>query len=75
MPFIAWGAGVARGADLYDLNPDYAHPGRTRTTYGGKQPIRNGDLANLVTDLLGLRRVPGSELDASQNLDLSPSGG
>ena len=32
--------------------------------YDGPQPVRNGDLANLVTDVLGLGPVPGSELDA-----------
>ena len=31
--------------------------------------MRNGDLANLVTELLGLGPVPGSELDAGQDLD------
>jgi hypothetical protein len=70
IPFLAWGAGVEPGADLYDLNPDYRDPGRKRTTYAGGQPIRNGDLANLVTDLLGLDRVGGSELDDGQNLDI-----
>jgi len=71
VPFVAWGAGVTAGADLYELNPDYANPAKTRTTYADeRQPIRNGDLANLVTDLLGLGRVPGSEHDAAQDLDL-----
>lgn len=69
VPFIVWGAGVARGADIYDLNPDYADPGRRRTTYAGRQPVRNGALANVVTDLLGLPAVRGSEHDAGQDLD------
>lgn len=71
VPFIVWGAGVAAGADLYDLNPDYANPGRKRTSYADrKQPVRNAAVANLATDLLGLGSVPGSEHDADQDLDV-----
>ena len=71
VPFIVWGAGVEAGADLYDLNPDYADPGRKRTKYAAaKQPVRNGDVANLVTDLLGLGTVPDSEHNADQDLDV-----
>lgn len=69
VPFLVWGAGVGAG-DLYDLNPDYADPGRSRPAYDGTQPVRNGDLGNLTTDLLGLARVPGSELDRDQDLDV-----
>ena len=68
IPFVVWGRGI-RPADLYELNPDYADPGTGRPAYGGPQPVRNGDLANLVTELLGLGPVPGSELDAGQDLD------
>ena len=61
VPFLVWGPGVARGADLYDLNPDRRRPpGAERTSYGGRQPARNGEVANLVTDLLDLPDVPGS---------------
>lgn len=70
VPFVAWGAGVAVG-DLYDLNPDYADPGSGRPSYDGPQPVRNGDVANLVTAILGLRTVPGSEVGAAQELDLT----
>jgi predicted AlkP superfamily pyrophosphatase or phosphodiesterase len=69
VPFLAWGPRVA-ARNLYRLNPDYADPGRTLPDYAGRQPVRNGDVANLATDLLGLRAVPGSELDAAQNLDV-----
>lgn len=69
IPFLVWGAGVAQGADLYALNPDYADPGSRRTTYATEPPpVRNGDLANLVTDLLGLGPVAGSEINAGQAL-------
>jgi len=72
IPFIVWGSGVDPGADLYDLNPDYLDPGLTQPTYtDGPQPIRNGNLANLVTDLLGLGPVSGSQFDSAQNLDVS----
>lgn len=70
VPFLAWGPRVAVGADLYDLNPDYLDPGKKRTAYDTAQPVRNGDVANLATDLLGLGAVPGSEHDAQQDLDV-----
>ena len=74
VPFMVWGAGVERGTDLYDLNPDdYTNPGRRRTTYAGIQPVRNGDVANLALDLLGLGPVPDSEHDFLQNLDVGPA--
>lgn len=72
VPFIVRGPGVDRGSDLYALNPDYAAPGRRRTSYADqRQPVRNGAVANLALDLLGLPAVPGSEHDAAQDLDVS----
>lgn len=70
IPFVAWGAGIADG-ELYALNPDYRDPGTGRPSYAGPQPVRNGDVANLVTDLLGLGPVPDSELDARQDLTVT----
>jgi hypothetical protein len=70
IPFMAWGAGVPAGRDLYDINPTFRDPGRSRPGYRGRQPIRNGDVANLVTDVLDLPPVPGSEFDLPQTLDL-----
>lgn len=70
VPFVVWGPGVAVG-DLYDLNPDYADPGDGRPSYDGPQPVRNGDVANLVTAVLGLDPVPGSEVGAGQGLDVT----
>lgn len=69
IPFAVWGAGVGQG-DLYSLNPDYRDPGTTQPGYSGPQPVRNGDVANLVTDLLDLPAVQGSELDAAHDLDV-----
>lgn len=72
VPFLAWGPGVAAGADLYELNPDYATPGTSRTSYATTPPpIRNGTVANLATDLLGLGPVPGSDFNKTQDLDLN----
>ena len=69
IPFLVWGPGITPG-DLYALNPDYRDPGDGRPGYAGPQPVRNGDVANLVTDLLGLDPVPGSEFDAGHELDV-----
>jgi hypothetical protein len=70
VPFFAWGPTVARAASLYRLNPDYRNPGDRRTRYSdARQPVRNGVVANLALDLLGLPAVKGSEHDRAQNLD------
>lgn len=71
VPFIVHGRGVPAGADLYRLNPDYADPGRRQPAYArARQPIRNGSVANLATDLLGLPALADSEHDARQDLDV-----
>lgn len=70
VPFLVWGAGTAKGADLYALNPDFADPGTGRPSYSApRQPVRNGMVADLSLDLLGLNAIVGSELDVAQNLD------
>jgi Type I phosphodiesterase / nucleotide pyrophosphatase len=70
IPFIAWGPGVPAGRNLYGLNPKFDSPGDSRTDYRGKQPIRNADIPNVVTDALDLPRVPGSEFDNPRILNL-----
>jgi hypothetical protein len=71
IPFVVWGAGVKAGANLYRLNDDYRNPGTHRTRYGVRRPpVRNGDAANLATDLLGLPAVAGSQFNADQSLDV-----
>ena len=67
VPFAIWGPGVA-DADLYEINPDYADPGEERVRFKGAQPVRNGDLANLAADLLGLGPVAQSRWDRKQTL-------
>ena len=64
---MVWGPGVAKGADLYAINPDYRNPRRKRTTYADT-PVRNGDVANLALSMLELPSVPGSEFDHAQDL-------
>ncbi len=71
VPFFAWGAGVARGQDLYTLNPERTHPGTTRPHYSDPPPIRNTDLAALVTTRLGLPAPRGSLLPGTTPLRLS----
>jgi hypothetical protein len=70
VPFMVWGPGVARGADLYRLNrATREDPGTTRPGYRATpQPIRNGELANLVADLLDVRAVPGSTFNRERDL-------
>jgi predicted AlkP superfamily pyrophosphatase or phosphodiesterase len=67
VPFVIWGAGVSHG-DLYEMNPTYADPGREQVGFKGTQPIRNGDVANLTTDLLGIPAVSESRWNADQEL-------
>ena len=73
VPFLVWGADVAEGADLYALNPVSRHdPVRSRPGYTGVQPIRNGEVANLATDLLDLPAIPSSLFDADHDLNVFP---
>jgi hypothetical protein len=69
IPFMVWGSGVIAGGDLYATNPAYADPGTTRPNYAADpQPIRNGTMGNLATDLLDLPRIPGSQMNSERNL-------
>ena len=73
IPFVVWGSGVDPGTDLYDLNPDYADPGRDRAAYDGVQPVRNGMVANLALDLLGLPAVPGASTTPTRTSTSAPA--
>lgn len=60
VPFMVWGRGIPRGADLYGLNPQRRNPGAGRPEYSGPQPIRNMDVANTSLRLLGLPPITGA---------------
>ncbi|NYD40973.1 alkaline phosphatase family protein [Nocardioides panaciterrulae] len=68
VPLVVWGTGIAQGADLYALNPAYAATHRLQAYDEATQPLRNGDVANLALDLLGLPPVTGSRFDLGQEL-------
>jgi hypothetical protein len=70
VPFVVDGPTARAGSDLYALNPDYRDPGAGRPSYDGRQPVRNGDLADLATRLLGLPPVPGSVFGTHDQLDV-----
>ncbi len=72
IPFLAWGPDVAAGADLYALNPDRLDPGTAQPPYSASvPPIRSGEVANLVAELLRLPTVPGSQFNTDKSLDLA----
>uniref|UniRef100_UPI0014562832 hypothetical protein n=1 Tax=Cellulomonas telluris TaxID=2306636 RepID=UPI0014562832 len=64
------GPGVPAGSDLYGLNPAFVSPGKAQVPYSGDQPIRVGDLTNLVTRTLGLPPVPGASMDPQQQFQV-----
>ncbi|WP_170219251.1 alkaline phosphatase family protein [Nocardioides litoris] len=70
VPFVAWGAGVAP-ADVYAINPGYVRPGRRQPDLAGRQPVRNGDVANASLRLLGLPPVPGSLYGKKRPLEVA----
>jgi hypothetical protein len=66
VPMWVTGPGVPADSDLYSLNPAYTSPGKAQPGYSGAQPIRVGDLTNLVTRTLGVPPVPGSSMNPEQ---------
>lgn len=64
LPFFIYGPGFLAGTDCYAYFSNRSDPGTSRPTdlltTLPNPPIRNGDVANLATSLLGLPMVPGS---------------
>ena len=73
IPFYVWGAGIPADTDLYALNRrTRLDPGTGRPSYSvPRQPIRGGDVANLVLGLLGLEPIEGSTINSAQDLTVS----
>lgn len=70
IPFLVWGAHVAHGKDLYQLNKTRRmDPGQAQVPYRASvQPIRNGEAANLSLRLLGLPCVSQSTIGCTPGL-------
>jgi hypothetical protein len=75
VPFYVWGAGIPAG-DLYALNADCRRePGTAQLGFDAPvQPIRNGGVANLALELLGLDPVPGSSINVARRIRVAPDG-
>jgi hypothetical protein len=75
VPVYIWGPGAARRVDLYQINTAVrANPGLTRPDYAAApQPVRNGDTPNLALSLLGLPAIPGSTINALEDLSAEPA--
>ncbi|HLF17419.1 MAG TPA: alkaline phosphatase family protein [Candidatus Omnitrophota bacterium] len=70
VPFFVWGPGVAKGADLYQLNhATRRYPKKYIIPYeSNDQPIRNADAGNLALFLLELPPIPDSVINGLQSL-------
>ena len=61
IPFFLSAPGIAGGSSIYGWLENRFDPAAARPLYtDARQPVRNGDVANLSAALLGLPSVPGS---------------
>ncbi|MCY2961738.1 MAG: alkaline phosphatase family protein [Planctomycetota bacterium] len=70
IPFLVWTGGSAP-EELYARNPATRRDpglGRPRPGDGNLPPVRNADAGNLCLDLLGMPAIPGSTVNAAQDL-------
>lgn len=58
VPLALWAPHVPARGDLYAMNPGFRDPGHRRVGYGGAQPLRNANVANIVTTVLGYPSMP-----------------
>jgi predicted AlkP superfamily pyrophosphatase or phosphodiesterase len=75
IPFVVWLGADGESRDLYALSEKTRKDpglGRPMRDSPDLPPIRNGDAANVVLDLLGLPPVPGSRINAKQDLRWMP---
>lgn len=73
IPFYTWGPGVPAKGDLYKMNSiSRVDPAKRNPAYKeAAQPVRNGDAGNLALSLLKLPAIPGSTINAKQDLKIS----
>ncbi len=69
VPMVVQGPGVARGANLYSLNPALTSPGSGRAT---TRSITTASVANLALAALRLPRLSGSRANTAQDLNVFP---
>ncbi|MGC8828764.1 MAG: Ig-like domain-containing protein [Verrucomicrobiia bacterium] len=63
IPLFIMGPKIPAGVDLYSLFANRVGPGTNRVAYTEPyQPLRNGDIGNLVCMFLGLPYIPNSRL-------------
>ncbi len=73
VPLYVTGPGVPAGTGIYPFNPSSRlDPLDSRPDYDASpQPVRNGGTSNLALELLGLGPIPGSVINAEQDLDVT----
>jgi predicted AlkP superfamily pyrophosphatase or phosphodiesterase len=74
IPFLVWTGDGKSAGDLYELNATTRKDPRDKQPMdrpGELPPIRSLDAGNLALDLLGLPPIPGSTVNATQDLEIA----